>query len=192
MKCGKCKFKINIGNTEETGAAFCSRVSSYFPINCKDDCHFLPRKKELYCKDCSRLGRDTACMTARENDKVSNFDKYYYHSAYCKLSSEQEPVSFRAYPHIGMIQDSFTISGDGCLIKLSYLLHPNNIEFYCELTAKMPLFVENIGNEVLYVDTHSGLIKLVPGERKEVKVENVEQEEQSLPSCDLYPAEIIE
>ena len=41
-------------------------------------------------------------------------------------------------------------------------------------------------------DTHSGLIKLVPGERKEVKVENVEQEEQSLPSCDLYPAEIIE
>lgn len=123
---------------------------------------------------------------------LSNFDKYYYHSAYCKLSSEQEPVSFRAYPHIGMIQDSFTISGDGCLIKLSYLLHPNNIEFYCELTAKMPLFVENIGNEVLYVDTHSGLIKLVPGERKEVKVENVEQEEQSLPSCDLYPAEIIE
>lgn len=51
MKCGKCKFKINIGNTEETGAAFCSRVPSYFPINCKDDCHFLPRKKELYCKD---------------------------------------------------------------------------------------------------------------------------------------------
>lgn len=131
-----------------------------------------------------------------DEDKVlltlSNFDKYYYHSAYCKLSSEQEPVSFRAYPHIGMIQDSFTISGDGCLIKLSYLLHPNNIEFYCELTDKMPLFVENIGNEVLYVDTHSGLIKLVPGERKEVKVENVEQEEQSLPSCDLYPAEIIE
>lgn len=71
MKCGKCKFKINIGNTEETGAAFCSGVSSYFPINCKDDCHFLPRKKELYCKDCSRLGRDTACMTVRENDKVS-------------------------------------------------------------------------------------------------------------------------
>ncbi|RGY82365.1 hypothetical protein [Dorea sp. AM58-8] len=77
MKCGKCKFKINIGNTEETGAAFCSRVSSYFPINCKDDCHFLPRKKELYCKDCSRLGRDTACMTARENDKV------YYNGQRC-------------------------------------------------------------------------------------------------------------
>ena len=41
MKCGKCKFKINIGSTEETGDAFCSR-----------------------------LGRDTAYMTARENDKV--------------------------------------------------------------------------------------------------------------------------
>lgn len=72
MKCGKCKFKNNIGNIEETGAALCSRVPSYFPINCKDNCHFLPRKKELYCKDCSRLGRDTACMTARENDKVYN------------------------------------------------------------------------------------------------------------------------
>lgn len=32
MKCGKCKFKINIGNTEETGTALCSRVPSYFPM----------------------------------------------------------------------------------------------------------------------------------------------------------------
>ena len=72
MKCGKCKFKINIGNTEETGAAFCSCVSSYFPINCKDDCHFLPRKKELYCKDCSRLGRDTACNKVREKENEYN------------------------------------------------------------------------------------------------------------------------
>ena len=131
-----------------------------------------------------------------DEDKVlltlSNFDKYYYHSAYCKLSSEQESVSFRAYPHIGMLQDSFTISGDGSLIKLSYFPHPKNIQFYCESTAEMPLFVENIGNEVLYVDTHSGLFKLVPGERKEVKVENIEQEEQSLSLRDLYPAEIIE
>ena len=82
---GKCNLEVvvheflkgavdspDINVTEETGAAFCSRVPSYFPINCKDDCHFLPRKKELYCKDYSRLGRDTACMTARENDKVYN------------------------------------------------------------------------------------------------------------------------
>lgn len=47
MKCGKCKFKNNIGNTEETGAALCSRVPSYFPINCKDDCHFLPEIEEI-------------------------------------------------------------------------------------------------------------------------------------------------
>ena len=47
MKCGKCKFKINIGNTEETGDAFCTRVSSYFPINCKDNCHFLPEIEEI-------------------------------------------------------------------------------------------------------------------------------------------------
>lgn len=136
--------------------------------------------------DIPKIDEDKVLLT------LSNFDKYYYHSAYCKLSSEQEPVSFRAYPHIGMHQDSFTIFGDGFLIKLSYFPHPKNIQFYCESTAKMPLFIENIGNEVLYVDTHSGLIKLVPGERKEVKVENVEQEEQSLPSCDLYPVEIIE
>ena len=77
MKCEKCKFKINIGNIEETGDAFCSRVSSYFPINCKDNCHFSPRKKELYCKDCSRLGRDMAYMTAKENDKV------YYNGQRC-------------------------------------------------------------------------------------------------------------
>lgn len=56
MKCGKCKFKNNIGNTEETGAALCSRVPSYFPINCKDDCHFLPRKKSCIAKTAQDWG----------------------------------------------------------------------------------------------------------------------------------------
>ena len=66
-----------------------TRVSSYFPINCKDDCHFLPRKKELYCKDCSRLGCDTACMTARENDKV------YYNGQRCGGFIEKKKMNYK-------------------------------------------------------------------------------------------------
>lgn len=70
MKCEKCKYKQAIGNTRETGAALCTKNTTYFPINCKDDCHFIPKMKELCCSDCVRFGEDSACMTAEADDKV--------------------------------------------------------------------------------------------------------------------------
>ena len=70
MKCGKCKYKRNIGNTKETDAAICTNATSFFPINCDDDCHFLPKKRELHCIDCSRLRWDTACMDVEPNNPV--------------------------------------------------------------------------------------------------------------------------
>lgn len=55
----------------------------------------------------------------------------------------------------------------------------------------MPLFLENVGDVMLYAKTSVGTIKLNPGERKEVRKENAESETPSLPNGDLYPAGIV-
>lgn len=82
------------------------------------------------------------------------------------------------YPHIGMFEDSVLISNeDSVPIDIRYFPYSQSVEFYCESTGEMPLFVENIGNTMFGVSTHCGLIKLAPGERKEVKVENTDREE---------------
>ena len=124
---------------------------------------------------------------------LSDFDKYYYHGTYCTLSSKKKVVHFCGCPHVGTFQDSFIISSaDSSAINIRYFPHYQNIKFYSEITDGMPLFVENIGDVILYVDANIGLIRLEPGERKEVRLENIEQERPVLPSGDLYPAEIIE
>lgn len=58
MQCEKCKYLRAIGNTEETEATLCIKDELYFPVNCKDNCHFIPEKKELCCSDCVRFGED--------------------------------------------------------------------------------------------------------------------------------------
>ncbi len=67
-----------------------------------------------------------------------------------------------------------------------------NIEFYSEHTQGMPLFLENVGDVVLYAKTSAGMMKLDPGDRKEVIKANAESETLSLPNGDLYPAGIIQ
>ena len=69
MKCKKCKYKLEISNTSETGAALCSRTESYFPINIADDCHIIPKYNELCCSDCGRFGEDFACFAVEKDDK---------------------------------------------------------------------------------------------------------------------------
>ena len=56
----------------------------------------------------------------------------------------------------------------------------------------MPLFLENIGDVPLYAKTACGLIKLDPGERKEVSKENCTNDKVHLADGDLYPAQILE
>ena len=55
-----------------------------------------------------------------------------------------------------------------------------------------PLYIENIGDVVIYAKTHCGVIKLEPGDRKEVTRENAEKEILVLPNGDLYPARVEE
>lgn len=102
---------------------------------------------------------------------LANFCYYYFHSLYYvpKDSEDGKPVEFMGYPHVGMFQDSFLVWADDYKIDLRYFPHPQNIEFYSEDTKGCPLFLENIGDVVLYARTSVGKIRLEPGERKEVK-----------------------
>ena len=45
-----------------------------------------------------------------------------------------------------------------------------------EVTDGRPWYIENIGYEVIFARTHAGIIKLEPGDRKEVIKENAEDE----------------
>lgn len=72
MKCQMCKYKHDLANSKETGAAVCTRRTTYFPVNYRDNCHFIPLERELVCSDCARFGEDFACVTAKADDKVYN------------------------------------------------------------------------------------------------------------------------
>lgn len=125
---------------------------------------------------------------------LANYCEYYFHSLYYVPadSKDQKPCAYQGHPHIGTFQDSFLIDVTGQPIDLRYFPHYQNIEFYAESTNGLPLFLENIGDAVLYAKTSVGTIKLNPGERKEVKKENAESDAPILPNGDLYPAGIIE
>ena len=122
---------------------------------------------------------------------LSNFDDYYFHSLCFIPPGECEPLNYCGYPHIGMFQDSYLITVENTSIDIRYFPHFQNIEFYSMDTEGYPLFVENIGDVVLFVSTEYGVLKLAPGERKEVAPDNIELVEPTLPDGDLYPSRII-
>lgn len=124
---------------------------------------------------------------------ISNYDSYYFHDIFYKEDESSEKMKFHTWPHVGMFQDSFLIHNeDFCTFDIRYFPHPGNIEFYAEHTNGKPFFIENVGTEVLYAQTSVGIIKLEPGERKEVIAENTEKEKMFLSGGDLYPATVIE
>lgn len=123
---------------------------------------------------------------------LSNFDEYYFHSLYYREEELSEKAGYSAGAHIGTFQDSYLIRTKDGKIDVRYFPHFQNIEFYVECTDGKPLFIENIGDVTLYAKTSRGMIKLEPGERKEVKKENAEKEKIHLPGGDLYPAGVIE
>lgn len=124
---------------------------------------------------------------------LADFCEFYFHSLYYvpAYAAVQEPVSYRGKPHIGMFQDSYLISTGDYSVDIRYFPHFRNIEFYSENTARLPFYLENIGEVTLYARTSAGTIKLDPGERRQVLPENAEPEAPVLPGGDLYPAEIL-
>lgn len=139
--------------------------------------------------------KDTKDEPSIEPGKVllvlSNFDEYYFHSLYYvpEDSETGECIEYRAWPHIGSFQDSYLISAENTSLK--YFPHFLNIQIYQMITNGCPLYIENVGDTVLYAKTPAGLIRLNPGDRKEVSEENAEKEKPFLPGGDLYPAGII-
>lgn len=118
---------------------------------------------------------------------LSNFVEYYFHSLYYQRNEEKYPLKYSGRAHIGTFQDSYLISTEDYKIDLRYFPHTANIQFYLENTDDKPWYIENIGDITLYAKTSCGLLKLEPGERKEVKMENTEKDEPALPGGDLYP-----
>ncbi|MCR5511105.1 MAG: hypothetical protein K6F54_09175 [Lachnospiraceae bacterium] len=125
---------------------------------------------------------------------LANFCDYYFHSLYYVPEDSEDGnfLEFSGWPHVGTFQDSYLIGAEGSEIDLRYFPHYQNIEFYSEHTGGCPLYIENIGDVVIYARTSAGTIKLEPGDRKEVTKENAEAETPVLPGGDLYPAGIIE
>jgi len=125
---------------------------------------------------------------------LSNFCEFYFHSLYyvSKDSEDDKPVDYTGKPHVGSYQDSFLARTKGYGIDLRYFPHYQNVEFYLENTKENPLYLENIGDIVLYAKTSCGTIKLEPGDRKEVIKENTEADTPVLSGGDLYPAGLFE
>ncbi len=125
---------------------------------------------------------------------LANFCEYYFHSLYFvpKESEDGKKLEYSAWPHVGTFQNSYLISTDDHKIDLRYFPHYQNIEFYSEGTNGCPLYIENIGDAVIFAKTSAGTIKVEPGERKKVTKENAEDETPVLPEGDLYPAGVIE
>ena len=125
---------------------------------------------------------------------LSDFCEYYFHSLYYVPADSEDgnPLEYTGWPHVGTFQDSYLIQTDDYKIDLRYFPHYQNIEFYSRVTDGCPLFMENIGDTVLYAKTNVGTIRLDPGDRKEVTKENAEADTPVLPGGDLYPAGIIE
>ena len=122
---------------------------------------------------------------------ISNHNQYYFNSLYYKPIGADEKITYSAGAHISMFQDSFLIRSCEGDIDLRYFPHYMNIYFYEQDTDNKPFYIENIGDITLYCRTDSGLIKLDPGERKEVTKENAEKESVDLLDGDLYPAVFI-
>lgn len=119
---------------------------------------------------------------------LSDHDEYYFHSLYYKETEEGEPCHYCGNAHVGMFQDSYLIHAEEVGIDLRYFPHFKDIEFYSEDTDGRPLYLENVGDSLLFAKTSKGVIRLHPGERKEVCKEHAEEEPPVLPNGDLYPA----
>lgn len=119
---------------------------------------------------------------------LANYEEYYFHSLYYVWKEGEKRSQYTGFPHVGTYQDSYLIDTEDYRINLRYFPHEGNVEFYMEETDDCPWYIENIGTATLYARTTKGVLKLLPGERKEVCRENAEKDKPELADGDLYPA----
>ena len=68
MKCKDCTYFWKMVTTEYGG---CSLMENISKIEADSDCLFL-HKGNITCKDCKRLGCDTACFTAEKENNATD------------------------------------------------------------------------------------------------------------------------
>ena len=98
LKCKDCKYKADIGNTEETGAALCTRSMMYFPINVNDDCHYIPKLRPLQCQDCCNYLDDPGCIGCQPDDSV------YFDGELCMGFYDKKKVDLQEILMFWMVQ----------------------------------------------------------------------------------------
>lgn len=119
---------------------------------------------------------------------LADFCDHYFQSLYYvpKFIKSKNPTPYTANVSGITLQDNYMIRTNDGTIDIRYLTHFQNIELYkCNTNARR-LFIENIGDSVIYVKLPSGAIRLEPYDFKEYKEKNIEKEPPALPNGDLY------
>lgn len=118
---------------------------------------------------------------------LGNNKEYYFNSIYAKFGDE-EKYSDQAYPHIGMFQDSVLCMLDMERYRIDYRYFPFqglHVEFYSWMD-EIDTFIENCGDEELFVTVKGNVYRIDPGKRKKIIEENAEKESYELNYTDLY------
>ena len=117
---------------------------------------------------------------------LSDFNEYYFHSL-CAKDENGELMDYTGWAHTGWTQDSYLIQTEDEKIDIRYFPHFRNIEFYSDYTDGMPLYAENIGGGVIYIQYDGHDFRLDPGVRLELTEKNAAGNISDLPDGDLYP-----
>lgn len=128
----------------------------------------------------------------------SDHENYYFETAIAK----ENGVLFKGTmsPHIGMLQDSCLVNFSEFsqkfnyerIIDIRYFPHCKHLETYSMETAGLKVYIENAGENEIFITAPVGVIEVVPGERKRICKENtVLKNVWELDQGDLYPAAVI-
>ncbi len=76
MICRNCKYRANMGNTDECGMIICSYPASWFMSGIDDECHFIvrPGSRRPRCGDCVNID-DRGCWGCLPKEEIYHTDK---------------------------------------------------------------------------------------------------------------------
>lgn len=159
------EFEIQTHNT----LYHCSYDSLFFDMQDK-----YPNKLPDYEKIKNEFYKSVDKTNLTKNDillLVSDYCPYFFEKLIYK-NKDGSDGDFSAYPHIGMYTDTLLISGDKEFyesendIDIRYYVYDSGFEFYSLDTDKRSLWIENCGDDSIYIfERMQRHIELGPGER---------------------------
>ncbi len=118
---------------------------------------------------------------------LGNNRHYYFDSYHVNYNGKCESM-YDVHPHIGMFQDSVLCMlyfEDRCVDYRYFPFKRCHVEFY-SWEDDFKTYVENCGDDPLYISFSGSVYKVSPKERTLLSVENAEKERISLCTVDLY------